>query len=152
MYLWQMIPRSRTGCEKWLNFHRGAFRPPSGGGSLRRRPPAPSASRRFEPVKLLWLCDCESQSDVNERARAPRPLKVREVPASFSVSSRLFEQWALFASAYWLALPERSEMREVAPLARARCMCMKKKNRRNRELRQTNFRVRRMKRCAVCRG
>lgn len=143
-----MTPRSRTGWEKWPNFHRGAFRPPSGGGSLRRRPPAPSASRRFEPVKLLLaaLCEWVSSSDVNARARAPRRLKVREVPASFSVSSGV---WALYASAYWLALPERRER----VLTFAECVCMKTKNRRNRELRQPNFRVRRrMKRWAVCRG
>lgn len=142
-----MIPRSRRGCEKWLNFHRGAFRPPSGGGSLRRRPPAPSASRRFEPVKLVWLCDCVSPSDVNERARAPRPLKVREVPASFSVISLLFEQWAPFASAHWLALPERSERR----LAFAVCVWKRKT-----AVIETCAKLisvwGRLKRWAVCRG
>jgi len=139
-----MIPRLRTGCEKWLNFHRGAFRPPSGGGSLRRRPPAPSASRRFEPVKLLWLCDCVSEPERCEWAcsrSASSVWRCARFPPLFSMSSRLFEQWAPFANAYWLALPV--------------CVCVKKKNRRKRELqlRQTNFRVRRrIKRCAVCRG
>lgn len=57
----------------------------------------------LSPVKLLL---CLRSSDVSACARAPRPLKVREVPASFSVSSRV---WAPSASAYWLAIPERRE-------------------------------------------
>lgn len=89
-----MTPRSLTGFEKWPNFHRGAFRPPSGGGSLRRRPPAPSASRRFEPSEAAALfalerCECvRTRSASSEGARGSR-LFFRELACLSTVRERL---------------------------------------------------------------
>ncbi len=140
-----MTPRLLTGCEKWPNFHRGAFRPPSGGGSLRRRPPAPSASRRFEPREAAALFALERCARVCTHAL--RVLwRCARFPPLFPWA-RLFEHRprALIGSCY---LRE-----EKGCSSRSLCVCMKKNNRRNRELRQPSFRVRRrIKRWAVCRG
>ncbi|KAL1275152.1 hypothetical protein QQF64_027966 [Cirrhinus molitorella] len=116
-----MTPRSRTGWEKWPNFHRGAFRPPSGGGSLRRRPPAPSASRRYEPVKLLAApcelerCECaRKRSASSEGARGSR-LFFRELECLSTVRERLL------ARVTW----------EKRKGAHVRGVCMKTKTRRS---------------------
>lgn len=123
-----MTARSRTGCEKWPNVHRGAFRPPSGGGSLRGRPPAPFASRRFEPVRSCCsVTDWRSSSDVNARARSSEGARgsrlfFRELACLSPVRERLL------ARLTW-------EKRNATRVRGAR---MKKTTRRKRQLRQPN--------------
>lgn len=98
----------------------------------------------LSPVKLLL---CLRSSDVWVRAHALRVLwRCARFPPLFPWA-RVFEHRprALIGSRY---LRE-----EKGSSSRSRCVCMKKKNRRNRELRQPNFRVRRrINRWAVCRG